>query len=41
MKIQEIGISTGKTNWAIQDVEIQNYSNDVQKVLSVDQKLAH
>ena len=41
MKIQEIGISTEKTNWAIQDMEIENYSNDVQKVLSEDQKLAH
>ena len=41
MKIQEIGISTDKTNWAIQDVDIQNDSNDVQKVLILHQKLAH
>ena len=41
MKIQEVGISWDKTNWAIQDVEIQNDSNDVQKVLMLHQKLAH
>ena len=41
MKKQEIGISTDKTNWAIQNVEVQNDSNDVQRVLMLHQKLAH